>query len=47
VKKEAYEISSGKIEKKKVECPKCGGGVFLAEHKDRYHCGNCGYTRWK
>ncbi len=25
-------------------CPKCGPGVFMAEHKDRYHCGRCAYT---
>jgi small subunit ribosomal protein S27Ae len=32
---------------KKSFCPKCGEGVRLAEHKDRFHCGKCGYTRWK
>jgi len=28
-------------------CPKCGAGVFLAEHKDRFACGKCGYTEFK
>ena len=28
-------------------CPKCGDGVFLAEHKDRLSCGQCGYTEFK
>ena len=28
-------------------CLKCGPGIFLAEHKDRYHCGRCGYTEFK
>jgi len=28
-------------------CPKCGPGVIMAEHKDRWHCGKCGYTIWK
>jgi len=28
-------------------CPKCGVGVFLAEHKDRRTCGKCGYTEFK
>jgi len=28
-------------------CPKCGPGVFMAEHKDRYTCGKCGYTEFK
>lgn len=36
---------NGKL-KKKV-CPKCGPGVFLAEHKDRFSCGKCGYTEFK
>ena len=28
-------------------CPKCGKGVFLAEHNDRLTCGNCGYMEIK
>jgi len=40
-----YEMEGGKV--KKNTCPKCGEGVFLAEHKERLHCGKCGYTRWK
>ncbi len=28
-------------------CPKCGGGVKLAEHKDRRSCGKCGYFERK
>ncbi len=32
---------------KKKFCPKCGVGVHLAEHKDRYSCGKCGYTELK
>jgi len=28
---------------RKKTCPKCGPGVFMAEHKDRVHCGKCGY----
>jgi len=42
-----YEIKDGKIIKKRKECPKCGHGVFMAEHKDRRSCGNCGYTEFK
>lgn len=42
--KEKY-YEAGKA--KKPSCPKCGAGTFMAEHTDRYHCGNCGYTRWK
>ena len=25
-------------------CPKCGAGVYMAEHKDRKVCGKCGYA---
>ena len=39
-----YEIQEGKIVRKRRFCPRCGPGVFLAEHKDRYSCGKCGYT---
>jgi ubiquitin-small subunit ribosomal protein S27Ae len=37
-----YEIS-GDSAKAKKSCPKCGPGVFLADHKDRMACGRCGY----
>ncbi|MDI6737886.1 MAG: 30S ribosomal protein S27ae [Nanoarchaeota archaeon] len=33
--------------KRKPSCPKCGPGIFLAEHKDRQTCGSCGYTVFK
>jgi small subunit ribosomal protein S27Ae len=44
-----YEISAegeGKIKRKNKFCPKCGSGVFLAKHEDRYSCGKCGYTEF-
>jgi small subunit ribosomal protein S27Ae len=25
-------------------CPRCGPGTFLAVHKNRVHCGKCGYA---
>ncbi|HJK62525.1 MAG TPA: 30S ribosomal protein S27ae, partial [Methanocorpusculum sp.] len=28
-------------------CPRCGPGVFMGEHKDRFACGKCGYTEFK
>jgi len=28
-------------------CPKCGPGIRLAEHSDRYSCGKCGYFEKK
>lgn len=41
-----YKISGDKLEKPKT-CPKCGDGYILAEHKDRFSCGNCFYTEFK
>jgi len=46
-KKDAYAVNKeGKIERKKKSCPKCGPGVFLANHEDRLACGRCGYTEF-
>lgn len=42
-----YETEGDEVNRKNPPCPKCGEGVYLAEHEDRYHCGKCGYTRWK
>jgi len=41
-----YEIKDGKLIRKNKFCPKCGPGVFLANHKDRLTCGKCGYTEF-
>jgi small subunit ribosomal protein S27Ae len=27
-------------------CPRCGPGIFLANRKDRLHCGKCNYTEF-
>lgn len=41
-----YKIyENGKAKNK--ACPKCGPGVFLANHKDRFSCGKCSYTEKK
>lgn len=42
-----YKIEGNKLIRLKKECPRCGKGYFMAEHKDRLTCGHCGYTRWK
>ncbi|HDM60356.1 MAG TPA: 30S ribosomal protein S27ae [Archaeoglobus veneficus] len=42
-----YEIKGDKVVRKRKFCPRCGEGVFLAEHKDRRTCGKCGYTEFK
>jgi small subunit ribosomal protein S27Ae len=35
------------VSRERKNCPKCGMGIFLAEHKNRYSCGKCGYTEFK
>lgn len=40
-----YKIENGKVIRLKKLCPRCGS--YMAEHKDRYHCGKCGYTEFK
>jgi small subunit ribosomal protein S27Ae len=42
-----YDISGDKAIRKKRDCPRCGKGVFMAEHKDRNTCGKCGFTEFK
>lgn len=43
---EKYEVSGDGLKRKRY-CPRCGPGVFLAQHKDRYTCGACGYVEVK
>ena len=45
-KKYAHYTLSGDNVKRTRMCPRCGAGIFLAEHKDRAHCGKCGYTEF-
>ena len=42
-----YKISDNNVERIKRECPRCGKGVFMAEHKDRLTCGKCSYTEFQ
>ena len=44
---EAEEVDGDKIERKNPICPRCGEGVFMADHGDRFACGKCGYTEMK
>ena len=41
-----YEIQGEKLIRDKRDCPRCGKGVFMAGHKDRYSCGKCGFTEF-
>ena len=41
-----YTIKDGVAIRKKT-CLKCGPGVFMADHQNRWHCGHCSYTEKK
>ncbi len=41
-----YKVAGEKAQRERKACPKCGPGIFMAVHKDRTHCGNCGYTEF-
>ena len=47
IKRELYVLEENKLARQRRFCPRCGPGVFLGEHKDRYSCGRCGYTEFK
>lgn len=48
IKKSAfYKVEGNNVIRTRKTCLKCGAGVFMAEHKDRYSCGKCGYTEPK
>ncbi|MBU0461873.1 MAG: 30S ribosomal protein S27ae [Nanoarchaeota archaeon] len=42
-----YEAAGEGVKRKSSFCPKCGVGIFMAQHKDRETCGKCGYTEFK
>ncbi|MCK9314248.1 MAG: 30S ribosomal protein S27ae [Methanocorpusculum sp.] len=45
---ELYTVDKqGKAVTAHRNCPRCGAGVFMGEHKDRFTCGKCGYTEFK
>jgi small subunit ribosomal protein S27Ae len=42
-----YKIENDKLTRGRRECPRCGKGVFMAEHNNRSTCGKCGFTEFK
>lgn len=42
-----YKIDNEKVTRLRPICERCGSGYFMANHKDRYTCGHCGFTRYK
>ena len=41
-----YIIEGDKVTRNRRDCPRCGKGVFMAQHRDRYTCGKCGFTEF-
>ncbi|NAL76741.1 30S ribosomal protein S27ae [Nitrososphaera sp. AFS] len=41
-----YQIQGENLTRNKRDCPRCGKGVFMAEHRDRFSCGKCGFTEF-
>jgi len=44
---EFFKVEGNRINRIRKHCPKCGPAVFLAEHKNRFSCGKCGYAEFK
>ena len=44
---ELFKIEGNKVTRTNKTCPKCGAGVYLANHSNRESCGKCGYTQFK
>lgn len=42
-----YKVEGETAQRLRKECPRCGRGYFMAEHKDRSSCGHCGFTTFK
>ncbi|MHC1627069.1 MAG: 30S ribosomal protein S27ae [Methanoculleaceae archaeon] len=42
-----YVVEGDSVVLKHRVCPRCGPGVLLAEHDNRFSCGKCGYTEFK
>jgi small subunit ribosomal protein S27Ae len=41
-----YAIEEDKLNRIRRDCPRCGKGVFMAQHNDRHTCGKCGFTEF-
>jgi len=45
-KKYKHYSMDGENVKRTKYCPRCGPGIFLADHKTRVTCGKCHYTEF-
>jgi len=46
-KSKLYKFEGDELKRLRPHCPRCGPGVFMAEHENRLACGRCGYTEFK
>lgn len=44
---EYYQVSGDSAKRKNKNCPRCGPGTLLGQHKGRLYCGKCGYTEFE
>lgn len=44
---QAFQVNGNDVKRLLKTCPKCGAGVYLANHANRESCGKCGYTQFK
>ncbi|UCG45157.1 MAG: 30S ribosomal protein S27ae [Candidatus Bathyarchaeota archaeon] len=42
-----YKIDETGLERLRPFCERCGSGYFMADHKNRFTCGHCGFTQYK
>lgn len=42
-----YKVTENSLDRLRKECPRCGKGFFMAEHKERQSCGHCGFTAFR
>jgi small subunit ribosomal protein S27Ae len=42
-----YKLEKNGLVRILPTCDRCGSGYFMADHRDRYSCGHCGFTRFK
>ncbi len=43
---EKWKLYEKDGKRKNKICSKCGAGVFMGKHKNRWACGKCGYTEY-
>ena len=41
-----FKVEGEKVTRVRKNCSRCGKGVYMSNHKDRYTCGRCGLTEF-